>query len=82
MKRRGRRATRKMVRKRKASRRSASRRASRRSKQRGGAAGLPEGYDYTMAVSYTPKSDKIGSPDEVPRVGGRADFMADVERTV
>ena len=59
-----------------------SRKASRRSrKQRGGAVDLPSGYDYTMSVSYTPKSDKIGSPDEVPRVGGRAEFMADVERS-
>ncbi len=57
------------------------RKASRRNKkQRGGAVDLPSGYDYTMSVSYTPKSDKIGSPDEVPRVGGRAEFMADMER--
>lgn len=69
------RKARKTLRKGKTSRRSASR------KQRGGAVDLPTGYDYTMAVSYKPKSDKIGSPDEVPRVGGRADFMNDVERT-
>lgn len=87
MKRRGHRATRKVGHKalRKASKtlrkNRKSRSASRRSKQRGGAVDLPAGYDYTMAVSYTPKSDKIGSPDEVPRVGGRADFIADVDRT-
>lgn len=77
MKRRSRRVTRKVGRKsRKTLRKGKSSR-----KQRGGAVNLPTGYDYTMAVSYTPKSDKIGSPDEVPRVGGRADFMADVERS-
>ena len=80
MKRRSRRATRKVGRKARKTLRKGK--ASRRSKQRGGAVDLPTGYDYTMAVSYKPKSDKIGSPDEVPRIGGRADFMADVERTV
>jgi hypothetical protein len=49
-------------------------------KQRGGAVDLPAGYDYTMTVAYTPKSDKLGSPDEIPRVGGRADFLRDMER--
>jgi hypothetical protein len=77
MKRRGRRMTRKSkTKQRKGSRK--NRKTSRR--MRGGAVDLPTGYDYTMAVSYTPKSDKIGSPDEVPRVGLRADFMADVEK--
>ena len=56
-------------------------RKQRSKKQRGGAVDLPTGYDYTMSVAYTPKGDKIGSPDEVPRVGGRAEFMADIERT-
>jgi hypothetical protein len=51
-----------------------------RRRQRGGAVDLPSGYDYTMTVAYTPKSDKLGSPDEVPRVGGRAEFLRDVER--
>ena len=73
---RGRRATKKARRFSKRGRKAA---ASRR-RQRGGAVDLPSGYDYTMSVSYTPKSDKIGSPDEVPRVGGRAEFMADMER--
>jgi hypothetical protein len=78
MKRRGRRVTRKSkAKQRKGSRK--NRKTSRR--QRGGAVDLPTGYDYTMAVSYKPKSDKIGSPDEVPRVGGRADFMNDIDRT-
>lgn len=80
MKRRGGRMTRKSkTKQRKGSRK--NRKNSRRSKQRGGAVDLPTGYDYTMAVSYKPKSDKIGSPDEVPRVGGRADFMADIDRS-
>ncbi len=75
---RGRRATKKSRRFSKRGRKASSRR---NKKQRGGAVDLPSGYDYTMSVSYTPKSDKIGSPDEVPRVGGRAEFMADVERS-
>lgn len=75
---RGRRATKKAHRFSKKVRKASSRRSR---KQRGGAVDLPSGYDYTMSVSYTPKSDKIGSPDEVPRVGGRAEFIADVERS-
>lgn len=55
------------------------RRRAKTRKQRGGAVDLPKGYDYTMTVAYTPKSDKLGSPDEIPRVGGVAEFLRNTE---